>query len=111
MLLRHESEDLMQKYYNQESVVLEIIKGKDSGGIPFFWTMKVAVNIILGFVDCIAMFVQEEVGDWQYNPDVPTMKLYKCWDSSAAISKNDTSRSVNITREGELSGKDARDLM
>ena len=51
------------------------------------------------------------MGDWQYNPDVPTMKLYKCWDSSATISKNDTSRSVNITREGELSGKDARDLM
>ena len=45
------------------------------------------------------------MGDWQYNPDVPTMKLYKCWDSSATISKNDTSRSVNITREGELSGK------
>lgn len=58
-----------------------------------------------------AMPVQEELNDWEWNPDVPTMKLFRCWDSSAVIKKTDTSRSVNITKEGELSGEQAAAMM
>jgi hypothetical protein len=57
------------------------------------------------------LLLQEELGDWEYNPDVPTMKLYRCWDSSATINKTDTSRSVTVTKEGEVSGQEAAALM
>ena len=54
---------------------------------------------------------QEEVKDWEWNPDVPTMKLFRCWDSSAVINKTDKSRSVNVSKEGELSGQHAALMM
>ena len=54
---------------------------------------------------------QEELKDWQFNPDVPTMKLYRCWDSSAIINKTDTSRNVSIKKDGELSAEQAAAMM
>lgn len=44
--------------------------------------------------------MQEELKDYQVNPDIPTMRLYKCWDSSAVISEDEQSRSTNVAREG-----------
>ena len=54
---------------------------------------------------------QEELQDFEFNPDVPTMKLFRCWDSSAVIKKTDTSRSINIKKEGELSAEQAAAMM
>ena len=54
---------------------------------------------------------QEELNDWEFNPDVPNMKLYRCWDSSAVINTTDQSRSVRVQREGELHASEAASLM
>ena len=54
---------------------------------------------------------QEELKDYEFNPDLPTMKLFRCWDSSAVIKKTDTSRSINIKKEGELSAEQAAAMM
>jgi hypothetical protein len=39
------------------------------------------------------------------------MKLFRCWDSSAIISKNEQFRSVTVSKEGELGGQEAAALM
>lgn len=53
------------------------------------------------------MVGKEELNDWEMNPDVPDMKLYKCWDSSAVITSEESKTSIVTTREGEVSGSDA----
>jgi hypothetical protein len=55
--------------------------------------------------------MQEELKDYQVNPDIPTMRLYKCWDSSAVISEDEQSRSTNVAREGAISASQATSLM
>eukprot|EP00435_Cladocopium_sp_Y103_P013043 s2218_g3.t1 len=53
----------------------------------------------------------EELGEWEWNPDVPNMKLFRCWDSSTIISKTEQFRNVTVTKEGELAGQQAAALM
>ena len=94
----------MVKYHQNESIVNDICKN------------KALVFLNFNFVEFCYVFQtflswQEELGEWEYNPDVPSMKLFRCWDSSAVISKNDQSKSVNIRREGELSAASAASLM
>ena len=49
-------------------------------------------------MSCLSMEsdFMEELNDWEFNPDVPNMKLYRCWDSSAVINTTDQSRSVRF---------------
>ena len=39
------------------------------------------------------------------------MKLFRCWDSSATITKNEQFRNVTVSKEGELGGQEAAAMM
>ena len=55
--------------------------------------------------------LQEELGDWQTNPDVPSIRLYRCWDSSALISEDKQSKGFTVQQEGGVSASQAASLM
>ena len=42
---------------------------------------------------------------------MPDMKLFRCWDSSATITKNEQFRNVTVSKEGELGGQEAAAMM
>lgn len=54
---------------------------------------------------------QEELQDFEVNPDVPTMRLYRCWDSKALISEDSQSRSITTEQRGEVTADQAAILM
>ena len=55
--------------------------------------------------------VQEEIGDYEVNPDLVSMRLFRCWDSKALISEDDSSRSINVKSEGAITASQAKPLM
>lgn len=55
--------------------------------------------------------VQEELGDYEVNPDCVSLRLYRCWDSKALISEDDTSRAINVRSEGAITASQAMPLM
>jgi hypothetical protein len=50
---------------------------------------------------------QEELKEFELHPEVPGMKLYKCWDSSAVINDDESARSMTATQEGAMSSSQA----
>lgn len=54
---------------------------------------------------------QEELQEFEVNPDVPTMRLYRCWDSKALISEDSQSRSITTEQRGEVTADQAAILM
>ena len=50
---------------------------------------------------------QEEAKEWEWNPDVPTMKLYSCWDSAAVVTTNESRNEIIIRKEGDPDGLEA----
>lgn len=115
----------MEKYRGCDAIVSEIIKNKAalfSFACSFFviafhnWLIRIISQPMPPQVHAAEKHWafaagQEDLGQWQMNPDVPTMKLYHCWDSSAVISKNDQSRSVTISKEGEIGASEAASMM
>lgn len=93
-----DTKDLMVKYHQNKTVVDDICKNKAGQGIDV-----PALQI--------DFFCQEELGEWEWNPDVPDMKLFRCWDSSATITKNEQFRNVTVSKEGELGGQEAAAMM
>ena len=51
--------------------------------------------------------VQEELKEYELHPEVPGMKLYKCWDSSAVVNEDESARSMTATQEGAMSSSQA----
>ena len=80
------------KYHQNSGIVESIIKAKaGTGAFPH------------SAYDCS----QEDLNDWEKNPDVPDMRLYRCWDSSAVITSEESKTSIITTKEGEVSASDA----
>lgn len=50
-------------------------------------------------------------GAWEKNPDVPSMVMYHCWDSSAVIKDDSTKTSQEYVRSGAISGDMAASIM
>lgn len=70
-------EDLLVKYHQNSTLVDELVKNK------------------------------EELKEFELHPEVPGMKLYKCWDSSAVINDDESARSMTATQEGAMSSSQA----
>ncbi len=50
-------------------------------------------------------------GAWEKNPDVASMVMYHCWDSSAVIRDDSTKESQEYVRSGAVSGDMATSFM
>ena len=55
--------------------------------------------------------LQEDLKEYEVNPDIPSMKLYRCWDSKAIISEDEQTRSMNVKKQGACTASQAADLM